>query len=365
MKPGSVAIAALLFCGLGGNAQALEGERALFPAAGGPETARLVVHAATDLDAMRPLVRDFQETAPGVAVEIFDYVTNDLFREATAACAEGQPAADIILSSSVDQFVRLANDGCAQPHHSPQTAGVPDWANWRDEIFGFTFEPVVFVYDKRAVPPEDIPVSHEALVDLLRRKPAEYRGRIGTYDITASGIGYLLAFYDSRQAPTTYGRLIESVSRVDPVVRCCNNEVLDALASGRIRIAYNVLGSYAYAAMRANPALGVVVPRDYTLVLSRGAMIPSTARDAALGRRFLDYLLSERSRDVAMRASFFFAEDAPLPPGVEGPENLIESGIGRPIRIGPTLLAAQDEIQRRNFINDWRHLIAGRSQPAP
>jgi iron(III) transport system substrate-binding protein len=37
----------------------------------------------------------------------------------------------------------------------------------------------------------------------------------------------------------------------------------------------------------------------------------------------------------------------------------MESGIGRPIRIGPALLAAQDEIQRRTFIEDWKRLIEG------
>ncbi|MFD1747357.1 ABC transporter substrate-binding protein [Rhizobium helianthi] len=357
------ATAAMLVLCLSQNALAVEGDRQLFPAVGAPEVGRLVIHAATDLEAMRPLVTDFQQLAPGIAVEIRDFVTNDLFRDVATACAKEQETADIILSSSVDQLVRLANDGCAQPHQSIETRRVPAWANWRDEIFGFTFEPVVFGYDKRTVPPEDVPVSHEALVDLLRRKAEDYRGRIGTYDISASGIGYLLAFYDSRQAPTTYGRLIESVSRVEPVIRCCNNEVLDALANGQVRIAYNVLGSYAYAAMRSNPALGIVIPQDYTLVLSRGAMIPSTARNSALGRRFLDYLLSQRSRDVALRSSFFFAEDAPLPDGVEGPDNLIESGVGRPIRIGPALLAAQDEIQKRTFIDSWWHLIRPYSTP--
>ena len=49
----------------------------------------------------------------------------------------------------------------------------------------------------------------------------------------------------------------------------------------------------------------------------------------------------------------------PLPPGVEGPEALMESGIGRPIRIGPALLAAQDESQRSSFIANWKHLISG------
>lgn len=339
-----------------GPAGAIEGAREIFPAPG-PEAGRLVIHAATDLEAMRPLIMDFQEMAPGVTVEFVDYVTNDLFRQAQEACSGAVDSGDILLSSSVDQLVRLANDGCAQPHRSTETLTVPGWANWRNEIFGFTFEPVVFVYDRRAVPAVDVPRSHEALADLLRRKPDTYRGRIGTYDIEASGVGYLLAFYDSRQAPTTYGRLIESLSRSDTVTRCCNNEVLGEIAAGNVRIAYNVLGSYAYAAARVNPALAIVVPQDYTLVLSRGAMIPHNAPRPQIGKEFLNYLLSPRGRRVARDRAFFFDEDAPLPEGVDGPASLMESGIGRPIRIGPALLAAQDAIQRSHFIADWKSLV--------
>ncbi|MBO3760927.1 ABC transporter substrate-binding protein [Ciceribacter sp. L1K22] len=347
---------ALTLCLLPSLTQALEGDREIFSAKG-EETARLVVHAATDLEAMRPLIEDFQTKEPGVTVEFVDYVTNDLFREAQDACAGRARGGDILLSSSVDQLVRLANDGCAQPHTSRETQTTSSWANWRDEIFGFTFEPVVFVYDRRSVPPEDVPQSHEALADLLRRKPEVYSGRIGTYDIEASGVGYLLAFNDSRQAPTAYGRLIESLSRIDTVIRCCNNEVLGELAAGRVRLAYNVLGSYAYGAALKNPDFGIVLPEDYTLVLSRGAMIPSTAPNPLLGKIFLDYLLSPRGRQLAREKSFFFAEGLALPKGVEGPPSLMESGIGRPIRIGPALLAAQDEIQRRQFIEDWKGLI--------
>ncbi|TPK65596.1 ABC transporter substrate-binding protein [Mesorhizobium sp. B2-4-19] len=342
-------------------AGALEGESETFPATA-KETGHLVIHAATDLEAMRPLLRDFQAGNPNIRIDYLDYVTNDLFREARDACRAGTSEADILLSSSVDQLVRLANDGCAQRHDSPETRSVPDWANWRDEIFGFTFEPVVFVYDRRWVPPEDVPRSHDALLELLRRKPDAYRARIGTYDIQASGIGYLLAFYDSRQAPTANGRLLEALSRVETIVRCCNNEVLGELAAGRISIAYNVLGSYAYAAALANPDLRIVLPRDYALILSRGALVPAAAAHPDLGKRFLNYLLSPRGRQVAKDASFFFAEDAPLPVGVDGPEALMDSGIGRPIRIGPALLAAQDEIQRSTFIEDWRRHIGEHPQ---
>lgn len=355
--PALTASLALLGLSWASPVLAVEGEQAFLPALQA-ETERLTIHGVTDFNAIRPILLDFQETAPNVAVIFVDYVSNDLFRESELACREGRPHGDILLSSSVDQLVKLANDGCASPHHSVEAQKVPDWANWREEVYGFAFEPAVFVYDGARVPPEDVPRTHDALADLLRRKPDLYRGRIGTYDIQASGVGYLLAFNDARQAPTVYGRLIESLSRSDTVIRCCNSEVLGEIASGNVRIAYNILGSYAYAASRLNPNLKIVIPRDYTLILSRGALIPAQSANRELAERFLDYLLSDRGQAVAREKSFFFSENGPLPPGVDGPAALMDSGIGRPIRIGPALLAAQDEIQRQRFIDDWMSLIA-------
>ncbi|RKE83534.1 ABC transporter substrate-binding protein [Rhizobium sp. AG855] len=336
---------------------ALEGEQTVFPAIA-TEQVRLVINGATDVDAMKPLILDFQQIAPEVSVEFNDYVTNDLFREAENACLSRTPYGDLLLSSSVDQLVKLANDGCAQDHRSPETERVADWANWRDEVFGFTFEPAVIVYDGKRVPPEDVPRSHVEIAELLRAKPDVYRNRIGTYDVRASGIGYLLAFHDALQAPTTYGRLLESFSRADVVTRCCNSEVLGEIANGRLRIAYNVLGSYAYAASRRNADLRVVIPRDYALILSRGALIPELAPNPDLAKRFLDYLLSQRGQKVAREKAFFFSEGTPLPPDVDGPMSLIESGIGRPIRIGPALLAAQDQATRDRFIANWSSLFS-------
>jgi len=347
------AIFALLFAG---PANALEGSRHLYPA---PQAQRAVlsIHAATDIDAMEPLILDFQKMAPDIAVEYVEYVTNDLYNDADKACGEGKALGDIYLSSSVDQLVKLANDGCATPHISPQTQSVASWANWRDEVFGFTFEPSVFVYNSNLVPAEDVPRTHVELADLLRRKLDFYRGRIGTYDLRQSGIGYLLAFYDAKQTTTVYGRLLESMSRADAAVRCCNSEVLQQVASGNFYIGYNILGSYAYAEHKRNPQLKIVLPRDYTLILSRGALIPKYTAHGDLGARFLDYLLSPRGQTVAREKAFFFSEKGPLPPDVDGPLTLVQSGIARPIRIGPELLAAQDHAQRERFIADWSNLI--------
>ena len=312
----------------------------------------LSIHAATDLSAMEPLIRDFQSTSPEVTVEFTEYVTTDLFARAQEACGAKQGFADLVLSSSVDQLVKLVNDGCALSHRSPATLDLPKWMQWRDEIFGFTFEPAVIVYNRDLVPPEDVRRTHTELIDLLRTKAERYRGKIGTYDIALSGIGYLFASFDA-QGTTTYGRLVEAFGRVGLVARCCTSELLSELADGRLAIGYNLLGSYAIGAVRNGAPLRIVVPRDYVLVLSRAALVPVHARNPGGAFRFIDYLLSPRGQQKAREASFFFALNGLSPAEVDGPLVLSSSGLLRPITIGPGLLAVQDRAKRERFLGEW------------
>jgi iron(III) transport system substrate-binding protein len=342
------------------HAQSDEGTTTHFPALS-EETGRLVINGAADTSALKPLVQDFQEVEPHIAVEYTDFVTNDLYREADGACREGKNFGDLLMSSSVDQMVKLANDGCALPHVSAQTRAMENPANnWRDEVYGFTFEPSVIVYHSDYVLPQDVPHTRGELANLLRRKQEYYRRHVATYDLRQSGVGYLLAFLDAEQNSTAYGRLLESMSRVDTQLRCCNNSILADIEDQKIYIGYNIIGSYAYAASLRNPKLKIVLPRDYTLVLSRATLIPQRAKHPQLAARFIDYLLSERGRRVAREKAFFFSRDAALPRGVDGPPSLIESGVGHPVRIGPALLATQDVAQRKRFIDDWTDVMASK-----
>jgi iron(III) transport system substrate-binding protein len=356
MKSTGAAIlsAAVLLCGFDGSGRA---EPTTVFAVGEPRE-ELVIHGATDLAVMEPLIRDFQSLNSGIVVTYVEYVTNDLYAAAFAACQRGEALGDLLLSSAVHHLVKLANDGCAASVRSAETARLPRGANWRDEVFGFTSEPAVIVYNRAKVPAEDVPQTHLELADLLRLKADTYRGLVGTYDIRQSGIGYLLAFNDSRQTSTTYGRLLESFGRSRAVVRCCTTEILDELVAGRLLIGYNMLASYAYARMRQGAELGIVLPTDYTLVLSRGAMVPRHSSRVSVAARFLDYLLSDRGRETARREAFFFGaggepplSESGLP--VIGATSLAQSGIARPIAISPVLLAVQDDERRRRFIGDW------------
>jgi iron(III) transport system substrate-binding protein len=330
-----------------------------FPARqpGGPT---LAIHAATDIVAMEPLVRDFQAVAPQVRIVYREYITTDLFRRMREDCATGRTEVDLVLSSSADQIVALVNDGCAERHRSAETARLPDWARWRDEVWGFTFEPAAIVVHRDLLPAEARPTDRFALIALLRSRPEAFRGRIGTYDIEQSGIGFLFAAHDARQS-SLFGRLAEAFGRADLVTRCCSADLLDALAEGRLLVGYNILASYAVGMRRRGAPIEIILPHDGTIVLSRAAMIPRSAPNAGTAKRFVDHLVSERGQALARSDSFFFGMDGSLPPEVVAPADMAASGLMRPIAIGPSLLAEQDRARRQRFLDEWRRSMAPRT----
>ncbi len=331
-----------------------------------PETAtsQLLVRGSTDLDAFAPLLQRFVETSPGAAVDYEEWGTNDLYALAKQQC-EGQlgaPLSDLIVSSAIDQQIKLVNDGCALPHRSDATSALPDWAKWRDEVFGVTLEPAVMVYNRMALSEDDVPKSRFDLIDLLHQQPDRFRGRIATYDIEASGLGYLFAFMDAQQA-ATFGRLIEAFGRAQMITKPNSASLIDAVAEGRVLVAYNLLGSYALARARTDPRIGVAAPRDYTLVLSRAALIPRHAPNPDAARRLIDFTLSPIGREELSESGLVVRIEEQGAGDSDREQNgplRIEAAASsiRPIAFSLSLLVGQDRSKKRLFLAQWRKALA-------
>ncbi|MBD3785902.1 MAG: ABC transporter substrate-binding protein [Sphingomonadales bacterium] len=311
----------------------------------GPATAATVLRlrTTTDIDVLGPAIAAFTAARPGLAVEFEQWGSNALYDAARADCAAGRAGADALLSSAVDQLVELVNLGCAQPWRSGATLALPEARRWRDELWGLTREPAVILYNRRLVPPEDVPRSRFDLLDLMRRDDHRYQGRIATYDIEASGLGYLFAFADSLEA-TSFGAALEGFARAGAVATCCSAEIIEGVSQGRWLIAYNVLGSYA--AARPAPEVGVIAPEDYTLILTRAYMIPRAAAAPGPAAELLDFLLGAEGQRLMAARGLILDPDR----GNSGEAESTE----RPIRIGPALLVARDAEKRRAFIRRWR-----------
>ena len=317
-------------------------EPVVYPAPMGEQQV-LLIDAATDRTLMEPLILDFQKVAPSVTVTYSDFSTRDLYERT----ASGNTTADLVISSASDLQVKLINDGFSQPYESSTTQALPDWANWRDEAFGFTFEPAVMVYNHELVPELEVPRSRNDLIRLIRENPARYNRRVATYDADTSGIGYLFATQDSVLF-SQYWQLMVTLGAAQARLACCTADILEMIERGEVLIAYNMLGSYARARMLAGARIGIVLPEDYTLVMSRVAIIPANARRAELAGRFIDYLLSKRAQEIiaSQSALFALAPETGLRATTNGPVI--------PITLSPALLVFLDKSKRESFLRQWR-----------
>ncbi|NUB28448.1 sensor histidine kinase [Azospirillum brasilense] len=347
----------LVLCALLWSPWAQAAQLITYPAPGG-ERERLRIHSATDRQAIEPLVLDFQQLRPDVTIEYKDMDTADLYAEAVATPAKGTAETpDLLISSASDLQVKLVNDGFTQPHRSALTDALPDWANWRDEAFGFTFEPAVIAYNRDLLPDAEVPRTRPALIRLLRDDPVRFGRRVATYDTATSGIGYLLAAHDALLFGQ-YWQLVAMMGNAQARLACCSGDILDLVERGEVLIAYNVLGSYARARAAAGAAIGIVVPEDYTLVISRVAVIPKTAPRPQLAGAFIDYLLSPRGQEVVADRSALYAISSGIKR--EASASGLRSSTAaplHPIALSPALLVFLDRLKRERFLQQWQSAI--------
>ena len=310
----------------------------------------LNVHSATDTSAIAGLIAGFEAANPGVTVEYTEYNTAELHRSVLAAGGAGM---DVVISSAMDLQVDLVNRGLARSFRPPDTRNVPAWASWRDELWGFTFEPVVMAYNKAAFERRNLPRTRSELASQVRDDPAFYNQRVGTYDVAVSGVGYLFATQDARRG-YQFPRLVETLGRAQARTYCCTSLILEAIAQGELVYGYNVIGSYALDVIARDPRIGLYLLDDYSLALSRTAFVPNRAANPELAQRFIAYLLSRDGQAEIARAGGL----VPIAALEEAaaPERVFELVRGKPlfpIRLGPGLLTYLDRMKKIRFLTDW------------
>jgi iron(III) transport system substrate-binding protein len=319
---------------------------------------KLVIYAATDLAAASPLIRDFQAMYTGVKIEYHDMNTTELYQRFISESADSGGSADVLWSSAMDLQIKLVNDGYAQAYQSPEIPKLPEWAVWRSEAFATTFEPVVFVYNKRLLTADEIPQSHADFIRVMKTKAEKFKGRVTTYDIEKSGVGFLLLTQDSRTSPA-FWNLAKTLGASDIRLQSRTVTMMERIASGEYLLGYNLLGSYAMDQSTKNPVIGVVLPTDYTLVMSRVMFISKSAKNPNAAKLWLDYLLSKRGQAILANQSRLYS----IRPDVEGETTLAaltrEASL-KPIAVGPGLLVYLDQAKRLEFLKQWQQALGTR-----
>jgi two-component system sensor histidine kinase TctE len=314
----------------------------------------LVIAGPTDTPVVTPLIHSFQAERPDVNVEYREMGSRELYEAAVAGQLKD---VDVLMSSAADLQIRLANDGYALRYDTPAADKLPTWAVWRDEVFGFTFEPAVFVYNPKRYTEATVPRSRQELLHLLETERASLRGRVGTYDIATSSLGQLLAEQDEQVSSNFWG-LTNALGQVGVRLSATSAGILDAIEKGDLDLGYNMLGSYALARQAAGANIGVVFPQDYVLVLARSVLIARHAPHADLARSLVDWLLSPAGQAAASSQAGLgsIIEDTP---GRWTAEAVLarSRGIVQPVVMGPALLVGLDRQRNARFVQNWTRLI--------
>ena len=318
----------------------------------------VVVHSTTDAAIAAPLITDFNRVYPSISVRYREFTSTEIHSRFLAQAGDDPDRADVLWSSAMDLQVKLVNDGHAQRYASPEMQHLPSWVIWKDEAYGTTLEPVGFAYDRRRLAANEVPHTRRDFVRLIESDPQRFRGKVVTYDLENSGLGFLFGTQDARTS-----NLLWDVARALGNARAhevtTSASMLQSLASGESVLAYNVLGTYAQAKLRGNASIGFVYPRDYTLVGARIAFISKRAGHPNAARLWLDHLLSSRGQSVLANRSGLFAirGDVDLEPAAAA-SMVPASDRPRPIAVGPGLMAFLDRSKRGDFLKQWKRALA-------
>jgi iron(III) transport system substrate-binding protein len=316
----------------------------------------VVVYSTTDQHEVRGALDAFRRRYPFLRVDYRELESPELYERVIAESRARRATGDLVWSSAMDLQIKLVNDGYAQAYASPEKPNLPGWAIWKNEAWGVTAEPVVIAYNKRLVPATDVPRTHDAFERLLRSRTDVYTGRVSTYDPRLSGFGYLQLTQDYHVRRGDLWSLAGALGSVRVRQHTSSRPLLADVESGRSAFVYNALGSYALKLAARNPDIGVIMPEDYTLVVSRIALIAREARQPNAARLLLDFLLSTEGQRALADAYMAPSREDVMPlPGSKPPP-----AVARPVRLAPALLANLDGIRRERFLARWQAAMDGR-----
>ncbi len=330
----------------------------LFPAlAAGADARTLVVYSSLDEPVAQPMIEAFQTAHPDVAVRYEDMLTGEIYDRIVKETDSGARTADFAFSSAMDLQVKLSNDGYAQRSDLPMSARWPAWANWRNTAYALTFEPAVFVYHKPSFTKEKPPATRAEFVDYLKRQGNAVYGRIGTYDIERSGVGFLFMARDQEQFGDIWS-VIQTMGAAGVKLYSTSSAILERIADGRFVLGYNILGSYAADWASRHPDLGIVLPKDYTVVMSRIGLVPQAAASPDLGRAYLEFFMSREGQTIMARQ----LQIAAVSPDVAGENTAttLQEQLGkqlRPVPVSPGLMVYLDQVKRARLISRWNEVL--------
>jgi iron(III) transport system substrate-binding protein len=124
--------------------------------------------------------------------------------------------------------------------------------------------------------------------------------------------------------------------------------MLDAVNTGKILLAYNIIGSYAQKRSREQDNLLVIYPQDYTHMLLRTALVPKGTQNFEAARDFLTFLLNDVGQNFIEKRTDMLSLQSDV---------LNRNRQFKPIRLDTGLLVYLDRLKKQRFLEEWKEAL--------
>ena len=266
----------------------------------------VVIYTANQLESEQQLAKKFNQSFPGIKIEIVRAPGSRLIARIDAEASSGKLGADIIefsdsgLAKSYEKL--FADYAPANASKYPAEIRAISSKMWPKTAWGY-----VLAYNKELVksPPR-------SWADLT--KP-EFKEKLGWIPAGAGGTTWTLAMFQRQKLGENEWK---NLAAKQPVMHPSDSPLLAALIRGEARVAPLKTNSI-IPPMKEGAPIGIIYPSDGVPMTVSVAGISATAAHPKAARLYLDWILSEEGQNEWVKTSggMTVLAGGPLPEGAD------------------------------------------------
>jgi iron(III) transport system substrate-binding protein len=263
----------------------------------------LVIYGNVAADNFAPIVEAFRKKYPWIEVKTLDLGPAPAFERYLTESSVGHRSADLIAAASPTVWLRFVKRNELEPYVAEGHAQVPEWSRPFPGLYTLSTDPLVIVYNKLLLKPERQPRSISQLRALLKSHPAEFAGRMTTYDALRHPFAYAVHWtYAKERGQQAWDAFRELGPQTRP--EGGGASMVEKVAVGEYTTIYFSSPLTFYKSMRdmkSSPVLAWNLIEDGTPVMMRGIGITRKSQNKASAQLFLDFVISRDGQLAAAR----------------------------------------------------------------
>lgn len=239
----------------------------------------------------RRVIDGFLKVYPSLKVQTLD-MGSELFERYYAEKASNARTADLIVTSSVDNWLSVVDRKEVAAYASPEASKVPEWSRPFPGLYTISTDPIVIAYNKRIVPPEKAPKSIAGIAVFYEANP-NLRNKLTTHNASANSFGYSIFWSWMQKNPEGWATFdkVGAATRAERSI----SPMLDKMITGEYALGWfvssvNIFPRKDETAFKA--LIGWNFMADGTPLFVRGMAVTQGAASPATAKLMLDYVLS-------------------------------------------------------------------------